>query len=222
MSFQNLIETILSSQPEESLSKLTRTTKDITLLPYGAKEVCTPFYNSTMLEVKILASILNAIFTERKATFLLSKRILDSLVKQDGNLERNSLDSQSFSKFISWLSDKNIIREVKPSTKDKAAVYELSSPDLIDAFDRLVGQDYRAAQKTRCIKVYEAEQVSEQVAGTDKSVSQDVEVDLDDDSATEPTPMQPKEPKTFFKGELDRGLPYLSKEWHVRERDSVM
>jgi hypothetical protein len=154
--FQDLIEKLATTEPTESFSKLTETTMIDSLVDEDIKKLLKPLYDSTVITRNITACVLNSVFTEHKATFLFSRKILADLLKQDQNLKRNTVNSQSFRNLYDWWEDTKLLAVIKDGEHDrKASVVELTHHELIAAFITMTGKAFMELQRSRCIAVYD-------------------------------------------------------------------
>jgi hypothetical protein len=94
---------------------------------------------------RLAASVLNAIFCERKATFLFSKNILHALIASDPNLRRKTISGSDFSKLCDFLRARGLCQTLRDFDRERnaAGVWELSNSGLLSEFDKNVGRNFR-------------------------------------------------------------------------------
>jgi hypothetical protein len=135
---------------QEESSHLTKTTFLNLVKETEFRELLTKLYNSDSTQLKLTATILNAIYTEGKTTFFLSKRSLLALIKSDKkNLQYKQRTGIKLGKkagiyvgylLKEWLkssstySEWDIIRVCKPNEFNPTTI-ELVGKDVLDAMD---------------------------------------------------------------------------------------
>ena len=124
----------------------------------AAKAVLTSFYNSPDPTHKRAASVLNSVFTQGVSIFLMTKKILEALIRGDSNIALKSLDGTSYKLLKKFFLEKGILEEViKPSAYDskgpkRAGSYKLVDEKLLDYLDQLVGSTIRLAREKAYMK----------------------------------------------------------------------
>lgn len=207
--FKNILADLINTQPDESYSKLTTTTMIQSWADADTKILIEGLYASAVPAHKMTASVLNAVFTERKATFLFSKRILEDLIKQDKNIDRSSVNSESFKKICDWWSQTGLFYIAMDGGDDrKASVLELAKDELLTKFDSMVGKDFRSLQRERCLEVFHKGPMSDKTSQENPKTSPkirslDLVSDNESDSAlaSDLDDKTAREQRVPFKGE---------------------
>ena len=93
---------------------------------------------------RILASLLNAIFTSKMIVFLFSKRIMTNILEADKNLNRNTLDSSALKVCAGFKI--SFFTEIRPSSKGIdgkpcAALWVLTHAQLRPLLEKHIGKD---------------------------------------------------------------------------------
>jgi len=101
-----------------------------------------------------LASIINAIFTQKTSAFAISRRVLNDLMKSDPNHDKNDLNTRSYVPLVNMLTE-NDFWEVKEEQKGRRpALFIIKSPQLITVLkEEMFGKKYDEIQNDR-IKAY--------------------------------------------------------------------
>lgn len=108
-------------------------------------------YDSKDANDRLLATLLNGIFTEGKSRFLLGVNPLTAYLVADPNAERKTMDGQSFKKFVAIWCEAEVLRQTQaPTTKGKnAGGYEIIHPELLALMNHLFGEENIENQKAR-------------------------------------------------------------------------
>lgn len=92
-------------------------------------------YDSSLIEQKLLASLLNAVYSSDKPVFLFSASMFRDLINMDKNLNRNSLTGGEYKRFLKLIIDNKLFEYVvKPGEfspgKRKAGLLRLVDKEL--------------------------------------------------------------------------------------------
>lgn len=113
-------------------------------------------YHKKPKKVALLASIINASFTEGKGCFLFSKKIAATLFKNDSNLKNRSLSGQDFKELCHFFEGNGFLRRLRDGTKIKAgSIVELAHPNLIKMFTSRFGSEALEKQRKTCVDLFE-------------------------------------------------------------------
>jgi hypothetical protein len=121
-----------------NIGKLTRTCKLDLIGNETLRENIADMYNDPQIEDKMLGSIINAIFTEKKPYFWFTHKILETVFKEDINVDQKWVGGNNYRKFIhKWLA--NDMFEVIISNRGTrcAAVWGLKNENFVEAFKEL-------------------------------------------------------------------------------------
>lgn len=123
------------------------------------KEFLKTLYAKKDFKQKMLATLLNAMFTEYKATFLFSQSILLKLITSDANTKRSSLSGKEYGSFLAFLTVNGLFKRLRDNRSTKqhvASVLELTDNALLISFSKRVGAEFLALQKSNCVNVFDA------------------------------------------------------------------
>jgi hypothetical protein len=111
-------------------------------------------YETPDTTFKRITSILNAIFTQRMQTFMLSRTSVIKLIKEDPNHDL-SLSPNEYNHLLKVISQRSYFEVLRPHTKKKAGVYKLIEPELTKELHRLAASEYFEAQEKNVLAFYE-------------------------------------------------------------------
>lgn len=105
-------------------------------------------YKSPRLELRVLACLLNAITTEKKSTFWLSRSTLENLLAQDKHIKNpTKLSGSTYLNIKNELFNGKLIEETRKAGlyngKKAPGVYRLSAAHLLGMFDASLGHNWR-------------------------------------------------------------------------------
>lgn len=132
--------------------------------------------------LKLLAVLFNAVVTQNKITFLFSKRIFENLIAQDNNLDRKTINSETFKQFMTFVRNNKILDVVVKGTSiGEASVFEAIHPYWTEVVIKKVSREFLAAQKQICIKIHKSSHPtsqgrSHQIVPSDSPISRSHEV----------------------------------------------
>jgi len=86
---------------------------------------------------RMMTSILNSIFTHRMQTFMMTKRSLAQLLKNDPNQHYNGVSGTSWGSVRNAMQDLGQFQELRKPTNGKAGVYKLIYQPAIDVLYQL-------------------------------------------------------------------------------------
>lgn len=118
-------------------------------------------YESTDPLTRRFGSILNAVVTQGITTFVITKALIDDLVKRDTHYQPNSCDTVSYKKLMRVLLGKGILRELRPPTRNlvgapgNAGLYELVDKRFLVHIYPLIGEAVLNARRESFIKWYD-------------------------------------------------------------------
>jgi len=129
-------------------------------------------YSSSDPGIIRATTILNAIFTHRTLTFMVTKRQYNKLFANDTTHTKKSLNGNVYGIFIESLKTNGMIDELREPTNGKAGVYKLVDPDLVsmvrelhilevtEAYDELMNFEKIQAQKEeKVLNYYDSKEI---------------------------------------------------------------
>lgn len=112
-------------------------------------------YGHKELNSRLLASMINAIFTQRRGVFLFSQNIMNTLLKGDKNLrKRNSINGDEYKDFISWALSHKIFERIATGNLNQSSVYELSFISVKNILIQLTINDIFNLQRQQAIDLF--------------------------------------------------------------------
>ncbi len=156
------VERVIGNSPRESV-KLTEVRHLEDIHNEELRLVLQGMYKHQYLEYRLLATVINSIFTQDRAVFLFSRRILADLLKNDPNIVRNGLNSQEYLKFsASCIGSDKIIKTILASKKDdnKASVCELIHAEFLNLLKLQISEDIIAIQRNQTVGLYNSKESS--------------------------------------------------------------
>lgn len=120
-------------------------------------------YRNAELKFQAAASVLNAVFKEGKATFLLPRNGLSALISGDPNRTspRGELNGSEFFK-IGLFLEETLFQQLRANSsagtkiRPAAKVIELKDEALVAAFDQIYGADFRGRSKKICLQAHDS------------------------------------------------------------------
>ena len=119
------------------------------------KDMLESFYAEKILNLKCFASVLNSIFTQKNRTFLLSKAILESLIKSDPNFKGGKLSSAQYRSFRENVMLSNVFKICRKPTGPLAGVYSLSDPSVLKYLYKLKDKNFFDNQESFVVNCYD-------------------------------------------------------------------
>lgn len=157
MKFTTLFRNLVFTEPNQV--KLT-VTSDLAFLSEERRADIEALYKDSHPNLRLVASFMNALFTQKKTTFLFSRRIFQELLSGDSRSTRSTMSGDDQSEFMAWLLKNKIVRVLRESSNQagpgaKSAVVEVIEPEMVSEIETLVGRDYLSAQKEATLKFYD-------------------------------------------------------------------
>ena len=113
-------------------------------------------YNSKMESIKErMATILNAIFTQNLRTFMISRRTLVDLFKNDEQSKFKNLSSNDYALLLAKITNSNMFQVLRKPTAKKAGVYKLIAPDLVEILFKRVAEEVFEVQEKYVLSYYD-------------------------------------------------------------------
>lgn len=150
----NSIKDHYKKRPDQA--KLTETSLASELDPSEIKEVIETLYKEKNLNLKLLASVLNSIFTQHRGVFLFSYRICQDLVKNDKNIKRKSLNGDEYFNFMINTEGKFIERISEACEDKRATVYKLSDKIILQHLLTVISTKILKEQEQQCLTIFNA------------------------------------------------------------------
>src|SRR5690606_13220646 len=119
------------------------------------------FYSEKNFFYRFTATLLNAMYTQQTLVGMISRPIMESLIKKDKNNKLNSCDSARFNEFmnrvkaISAETGKPFLAELREPVGRSAGLYELKWDHFIDILAKRTGIDLLEAKKQNHIDWYD-------------------------------------------------------------------
>ena len=110
-------------------------------------------YSEEGIFVRVFASVMNAMISQKMITFILSKRLLDNLIQKDSNLERKALQSAQYKYFIHQLLKNKILIKLREPSGKKGGVYQLNNEEYLEFVD--ISYDKIKKQEDRILRRYD-------------------------------------------------------------------
>lgn len=159
MSFFNRISDLVVTSPNQvRLDK----TSALTDFPDDIAADLQKCYKSTHATIRLCASIFNALLTQRRTTFLFSRRVFEELLRRDPNQERKTLNGQFYKTFIAELLQNKVFIKHRDSSKPgetgdrKGAIFEIIDREIVKKVAELVGIEYLEEQRRVTIEFYDS------------------------------------------------------------------
>jgi hypothetical protein len=104
--------------------------------------------------VKKITTVINAVFTQKRQTFMLSRDFCVDLIKNDQN-HGLSLGNKEYSKLLFNITNCGLFEKLKEPTNRKAGVYKLVEPQLVLELHKLAAKEFFQAQEELVLDYYE-------------------------------------------------------------------
>lgn len=127
----------------ESMIKLCQTSKVDEINSVEMQKILINLYSSKQAPTKIIASMLNAMFTQEATVFITSKISCGYLAKRDPNIDFVSFRSPVYKKAMATLIENEVIKMLEPPRNRKAGLYQVIDPMLLAIIDEVVGKKFR-------------------------------------------------------------------------------
>ena len=104
-----------------------------------------------------MGSIINAVFTQRQCTFLLSGRIASKLFIEDVNSKYSSVNSQTYRAIVAkMVTATNAFEKLRSPVGPRAAVFKLVHPTFLKFMYSAKGKEYYDAQEEVVLEIYDS------------------------------------------------------------------
>ena len=113
-------------------------------------------YENSNATIARTASLINAIFTQKLQTFMLSRNYCITLIKNDINHEY-SLSNGEYSRLLHYITNSGMFQVLRKPSNKKAGVYKLIQPDFVAELHRLAAKEYFESQEKHVLEFYEKE-----------------------------------------------------------------
>jgi len=207
----------LIKQRADRLAKLTKTSSTLEDFDETIRAQLKQMYGSKENTMLMLATLINSVVSERKLTFLISRRTFYSLLDGDEHHELSSPRDETWGDFCELLVQWKFIEVLRPYTSTKASVWKVVHPQLCSSVEKLITADLLKAQEQAVLELY------------DNDKTEQVEVPV------QPTPVQPVLPQkdagtalwSMFETNMPKLItkygpsfgPYLQKALHGRDEN---
>ena len=155
MNKQEKIEKWLRMIETPSTIKLTRTKEVSEITNETLKTMLESTYSSDSGISNLIATFTNAVATHQRATFIMSKRVMDRLIENDPNTKATVCKSTTYRDFLQKCISDNIIVVLRKQIGRKAGLYEVVDELIVEVLYQLNGKDYYNAQKTVSIEFHD-------------------------------------------------------------------
>jgi len=119
-------------------------------------------------------TMLNAIFTHRTLTFMVTRSQYNKILRKDPNHEKKDMSGSVYGLFIESLKSNGLIDELRKPKPGKAGVYKIVDPDIkkyikklhmkevTEAFDEMMNFDkIQSDKEIRILEYYDSAEVKE-------------------------------------------------------------
>jgi hypothetical protein len=122
------------------------------------KKMLDIYYNQKGLQHR-LATLLNSIFTQQTQTFLFSRKHAVELFKQDDLSKYRTVSHKDYSLLLAIITNSpDDFQVLRKPTNNKAGVYKLIEPQLVDVLIKLVGKKMLEAQEKKALDYYDQDE----------------------------------------------------------------
>lgn len=147
---------ILRLTETEDTAKLAKTTLIKDIQSEEVRELIDALYKAPDPLQNKVATILNAMFTQQRVTFLLSKRLANNLVLEDENHNFKGVNSETYKLMVyKLLTGWKFFARLREPTKKQAGVLKLVDNGLLDMMYKLKGQEYYELQEEVTLEFYD-------------------------------------------------------------------
>lgn len=144
----------------EELASFPKYAVDVETLDVNLKNILMGFYGHDMIEKRVLGSVINAIVNQKLGTFMLSKRILIDLVKNDPNFKGKTISSSTYKKVM--INNVGLfLDKIRTHSFKKAAIYTVKLPELLSILYRFNDASYYKMQKDLVLEIDESNEIVE-------------------------------------------------------------
>ncbi|HLD91727.1 MAG TPA: hypothetical protein VI911_12070 [Patescibacteria group bacterium] len=112
-------------------------------------------YSSDNVDGRLLATLLNSIFTQKSMTFVLSQRGFIKLLKEDTNGRGDKISGSKYIDFKSKLHQSQYIETLREPTNRKGGVYKLIHPNTVEILNKKCSRDFFKAQEDKVLAYYD-------------------------------------------------------------------
>lgn len=116
---------------------------------YKAKDA----YGHKNLNARLWGVLVNAMFTQSRLTFLMSRPIFEELIKGSGT--RRAISGDDYSEFINNLLINKFLERVREGKKRQASVYKLASGELRNSFLQKFAKAFFEEQERKCLELFD-------------------------------------------------------------------
>ena len=140
----------------EDTAKLAKTVLVKDIQSKGASELVKALYEDPDPLKNKVATILNAMFTQQRITFLLSKGVANTLILEDPNHNFKGVNSETYKMIIhKLLTGWGFFIRLREPTRKQAGVMELVDEGLLDIMYRMKGKLYYSAQRKVTLELFD-------------------------------------------------------------------
>lgn len=112
-------------------------------------------YSHKKANIKMMASVINAIFTHHAQTFLLTKKSLIALIKQDSLQKKTNISGQEYKLFYHVLTTNGHFETLREATSNKSGVYKLVEAEMVESLHKLHSTDWFNNQEKKVVDYYD-------------------------------------------------------------------
>jgi len=135
--------------------KLHKTTRLDKVSDKKFRENLEDMYNSDNKIWTRLATILNAVFTSKRLVFILSRKILMELIKEDINSKYSSIGTVEYKELIFKLANGGFFERLREPKPGKAGVYKIIEPEIVEELHIISSKEYFEAQEINALQIYD-------------------------------------------------------------------
>lgn len=147
---------ILRLTETEDTAKLAKTTLIEDIKSEEVRELIDALYKAPDPLQNKVATILNAMFTQQRVTFLLSKRLANNLVLEDENHNFKGVNSETYKLMVyKLLTGWKFFARLREPTKKQAGVLKLVDNGLLDMMFKLKAKEYYELQEVVTLEFYD-------------------------------------------------------------------
>ena len=147
---------LLTKMETVETAKLSKTTLLAEITNKEVVELLEAMYNAADPLVNKTATVLNAMFTQKRVTFLLSKKIANDLILEDSNHKFKGINSTMYKLMIhKILSGWCFFHRLREPSKKQAGVLELIEIDLLEIMYRIQAKEFYEAQRQVTLDLYD-------------------------------------------------------------------
>lgn len=127
-------------------------------LPEKLQTNLVKWYSDQLYIINILASVINAIYTQQNPVFILSYRSINKLIKNDQNININALNGSQwkfFKKNFIFDEETQIFSVVREQKNKIPGLYEIKQEELLSMIESSIGREILEKRKKVNIKWYD-------------------------------------------------------------------